>query len=120
MKATFLLMIAGLLLAASSIAEEPAAKEKAARVQCVWKSLEDLAAIKPGMTRAEVEKKLAMDGGLQAASPVRFTHPDCPYFKIDVEFAVHRDPKDQNRVVFGKEDTGTKASRPYLEAPYLD
>ncbi|HUG67855.1 MAG TPA: hypothetical protein VMM76_08885 [Pirellulaceae bacterium] len=82
--------------------------------------LTDLEAIKIGMTRAEVESKLQMDGGLQAVSPVRFAHPSCPYFKLDVEFEFQRDASDQNRAVRGRDDAVKRISRPYVERPYID
>jgi ankyrin repeat protein len=86
----------------------------------VEKCLEDFESIKAGMTRREVESKLAMDGGIQGVSPVRFTHPTCPIFKIDVEFDFHKNAADQNRAVLGKDDKVIHASKPYIERPFLD
>jgi hypothetical protein len=82
--------------------------------------LKDFQSIKVGMTRGEIEKKLSEDGGLQSASPVRFIHPACASFKIDVEFDIKRDPADQGRAVSGKEDKATKISKPYIERPFED
>ncbi len=90
------------------------------RIQWVEKCLKDFESIKPGMTSSEIEKKFPMDGGLQSVSPVRFIHSSCPYFKIDVEFAFKRNPDDQNRAIWGKEDKSTKVSKPYIERPALD
>jgi hypothetical protein len=86
----------------------------------VQKCLEDFETVKAGMTRREVETKLTMDGGLQGVSPVRFTHPTCPYFKIDVEFDFQKNPADQNRAVWGKDDKVIRASKPYIERPFFD
>lgn len=83
----------------------------------VQKCLGDFESVKAGMTRREVEAKLAMDGGLQGASPVRFTHPTCPYFKIDVEFDFKRNPADQNRAIWGEDDKVIRVSKPYIERP---
>src|SRR5215467_1666635 len=66
------------------------------RTAWVEQCLKDFESIKPGMTRGEAERKLLMDGGLQSASPVRFVHPECRYFKIEVQFDFARDPADQN------------------------
>jgi len=86
----------------------------------VAQCLKDFQTLKPGMTRNEIKGKFPMDGGLQGVSPVRFVHPSCPYFKIDVEFEFKRNPHDQNRAIVGKDDRSTKFSRPYIEAPHMD
>jgi len=82
--------------------------------------LKDLESIKVGMTRGEIEGKLSKDGGLQSVSPFRFAHPACASFKIDVQFDFKRNPSDQNRAVWGKDDKATKVSKPYIERPFLD
>ncbi|MBC8097670.1 MAG: hypothetical protein H7Y43_17860 [Akkermansiaceae bacterium] len=73
-----------------------------------------------GMTRAEVEGKFKLDGGLQGASPVRFVHPNCPMFKVNVEFDFKRKASDQNRAVIGKDDKVIRVSKPYMERPFMD
>jgi hypothetical protein len=73
-----------------------------------------------GMTRAEVEKAFALDGGLQGASPVRLVHRSCPLFKVNVEFDFKRDAADQNRAITRPEDTVTHVSKPYFERPFMD
>jgi hypothetical protein len=72
------------------------------------------------MTRGEIEGKLSKDGGLQGVSPVRFAHPACGYFKVDVEFEFKRDAADQNRAIQNKDDKATRVSKPYIERPFLD
>ena len=84
------------------------------------KCLKDFQSIKPGMTRAEIQKVFPMDGGLQAFSPVRFTHPDCPYFKIDISFIFQRDTNDQNRAIFSPDDKAIGISKPYIQTPFCD
>jgi hypothetical protein len=86
----------------------------------VEQCLKDFASLKPGMTRKEVESKFPQDGGLQTVSPVRYTHPACPCFKIDVEFDFKRDQADQGRAITGADDKVTRVSRPYLERPISD
>jgi hypothetical protein len=78
----------------------------------VEKCLRDFEAIKPGMTRKEVQAQLHSDGGLQGVSPVRFVHPECPYFKIDVEFSFGRDEADQGRALRSDEDPVVRVSKP--------
>lgn len=86
----------------------------------VQKCLRDFETIKAGMTRSEVESRFPRDGGIQAFSLVRFVHPACPYFKIDVEFDCKRNAADQNRAIRSKDDKATKISKPYIESPFAD
>jgi hypothetical protein len=86
----------------------------------VEKCLADFESVKAGMMRCEVEAKLTMDGGIQGVSPVRFAHPTCPYFKINVEFDFQKNAADQNRAVRGKDDKVIRVSKPYIERPSLD
>lgn len=69
--------------------------------------LKNFEAITNGMTRAEVEQRLAMDGGLQNGSPTRFMDPHCPGFKMDVEF--------ENNAIASKDDKVIKVSKPRLD-----
>jgi hypothetical protein len=73
-----------------------------------------------GMSRAEVEQRLRMDGGLQTASPVRFLDPRCPGFKILVEFEFQRAAAHQNRAIQSGNDKVIKVSSPYREPPFTD
>lgn len=73
-----------------------------------------------GMTRAEVKKRLEMDGGLTGVSPVRFIDPKCPGFKISVEFDFKKDAADQGRAITSDTDTVIRVSKPYLELPFMD
>ena len=89
-------------------------------IDWVAKCLADFESIKPGMRREDIEERFPLDGGLQFPSPVRFLHPSCSYFKIDVEFDFERDPGDQNRAIKGKDDKVTDVSRPYIERMKVD
>jgi len=101
-------------------AQAPRAQLDTDRANWVEKCLKDFESIKVGMTRGEIEGKLSKDGGLQSVSPVRFAHPACGYFKVDVEFEFKRDAADQNRAVQNKEDKSTRVSKPYIERPFSD
>lgn len=94
--------------------------QQADRVAWVAKCLAEFMEIKPGMTRAEIEKRMQKDGGIQSYVTVRYLHPECSYFKLDVEFSVKRNPDDQNRLVPSADDKAVKVSRPYIENPYID
>ena len=95
-------------------------KIKLERRAWVQQCLTDFKSVKTGMTRVEVETKLRIDGGLQGVSPVRYIHPDCDYFKIDVEFEFKRDEKNQNRAILSPEDKVKTVSRPYIDFPVFD
>jgi hypothetical protein len=99
--------------------QTPSAKINKDCTPWVENCLKDFQTIKAGMTRSEVESKFPMDGGLQSVSPVRFVHPTCPYFKIDVEFDFKRNAADQNRAIRGKDDKVMKVSKPYIERPFF-
>jgi hypothetical protein len=103
---------------AKSATAQPAAHDEHAA--WVENCLKDFEAIKPGMTRGEVEKKFHLDGGLQGVSPMRFVHPAAKHFKVDVEFDFKRNAADQGRAITSKDDKVTRVSKPYLERPYLD
>ena len=103
--------------AQAEIVEKKAAKQ---HVDWVRRCLVDFEAIKPRMTREQVEKTFPMDGGLQSAARVRLTHPSCQYFKVDVEFDFQRNPNDQNRAIWGTKDRVTQISKPYIQRPVLD
>ncbi len=115
------ILCAGLILSLClANGEKPQEKQNVDCTKWVQKCLMDFQYIKPGMTRGEIEKKFPMDGGLQSVSPVRHTHPECRYFKIDVEFDFKRDKKDQGRAIMSPDDKAIKVSRPYIETPYID
>jgi outer membrane murein-binding lipoprotein Lpp len=97
------------------------ANESQDRVQWVLKCLADFGEIKPGMTRAEIDKRLRKEGGFQIGSKnVRYNHPECLYFKINVEFAVKRNPSDQNREVPSPDDKAVSVSKPYMGYATID
>ncbi len=81
----------------------------------VEKCLTDFETIKVGMPRSQIESRFPKDGGLQTDSPVRFLHPTCPDFKIDVEFNLQHNYADQGRTIEGKDDIVIRVSKPYIE-----
>ncbi len=50
-------------------------------------------AIKPGMTRADLEKVFTSEGGISLPTWQRYVHRACPYIKVDVEFEPSRKDK---------------------------
>ena len=88
--------------------------------KCIDQCLLDFQSIQPGMTRHEIMQKFLMDGGVQSVSTVRFLHPQCRSLKVNISFTFEKDPANQNRAVMDKNDKVIEASKPYLEAPFMD
>ncbi|MBA7668207.1 hypothetical protein ES703_76316 [subsurface metagenome] len=90
------------LIVCGAYAATKSDQDKLNRQHVVWvkKCLQDFKSIKPGMKRSEIDKKFQTDGGLTGGPYyVRFKHPSCHYFKIDVTFKEKkRNADDQNRV----------------------
>jgi len=108
------------LFSVVALAEDQPEKQETQRAEWVQACLKDFESIKAGMTREQVEKKFPMDGGLQTASPTRFVHPQCRYFKIEVGFEFQRNEADGNRALMGKTDKVIAVSKPYIERPFAD
>ena len=94
--------------------------EQEARVRWVEKCMGDFEKIKLGMTRSDVDKIFPHDGGIQRPSPVRYVHPECFYFMVDVSYDVKKNPQDQFRPTPTQNDPVTNISRPYLAHPAYD
>ena len=80
-------------------------------------ALEASAAIRPGMTRGEVELHFRPDGGTQVRDVTRYVSRDCQYIMIDVHFKLVP-PTD--RIGDSPRDLVTELSRPYLAYPRMD
>jgi hypothetical protein len=80
--------------------------------------------IRVGMTRADLLKVFATEGGVGTGLQRTFVSRDCPYFKIDVEFtAVGRPNRDRDgrvTLVEGSRDVIVKISKPYLQFSVMD
>jgi hypothetical protein len=68
--------------------------------------------IKPGMTRAELLKVFTTEAGLSTRTHRTYVYRECPYIKVDVEFASLQNPGDE--FAESAEDTIVKLSHPYL------
>jgi hypothetical protein len=66
--------------------------------------------IRPGMTRAELATVFSTEGGLSNVTHRTYVYGDCPYVKVDVDFA----PSDPKQAVEKPTDVITKISKPYL------
>lgn len=95
----------------------PAAEAKVLQGHNQWlgERMTEATAIKEGGSYADLQKNFHMDGGLQDADIVRFTHNLAWNLKVDVTF--------ESKVNFEKPDPGLKiknVSRPYLQAMIID
>lgn len=74
--------------------------------------------IKPGMTRKDILKIFTTEGGLSFGRERRYVLKQCPYIKVDVDFAPAAD--GQSPFTDLPDDKITKISRPYLEYSIMD
>jgi hypothetical protein len=79
-------------------------------------SLREMQTIKAGMSREELLKVFTTEGGLSTNLFRKYVYRDCPYIKVDVEFA----PTQEGRQVERQDDKITKISKPYLEFGIYD
>lgn len=74
--------------------------------------------IKPGMTRTDLLKVFTTEGGLSNRLHRTYVLEQCPYIKVDVEFAPATN--EQDRLTEMPDDKIYKISRPYLEYSIMD
>ena len=77
-------------------------------------ALFDVSHLKPGMTRADIERNFITDGGAMRMTDGRYLYRRCHYIKVDVTFTLAR-PQ-----TISQEDTIVSVSKPYLEQPIAD
>jgi hypothetical protein len=76
------------------------------------KRLAEVRTVNPGMTRVDLLKVFAEDGGLNTIPASRYTLKSCPYIKVDVQFNTTYGIKYRERP--DSELRITKISAPYL------
>jgi hypothetical protein len=74
--------------------------------------------IKMGATRKDLLKILAEEGGISSRTHRTYVYKQCPYIKVDVEFAPVGN--QDNRFDEMPEDRVIAISRPYLEYSVFD
>jgi hypothetical protein len=79
-------------------------------------ALADYGQLKPGGSRAEVERYFSRDGGFQTSGSTRYVYAKCEYLHVDIEFEVAK-PSD---VTLSSTDKVTKISKLYAEYPAKD
>ncbi|SRR6266568_6712958 len=78
--------------------------------------LKQCKSIRPGMTRAEVSKVFSTEGGLSTVTHRTCVFRDCPYIKVDVDFAPSAPKQDVEKPT----DIVTQISKPYLDWSIAD
>jgi hypothetical protein len=87
------------------------------RVMWVDQALRRMLTIQSGMTRGDLLKVFATEGGISNRVHRTYVSRDCPYFKVDVELKEVGPPgPNGNQMQFGESsaDIILKISRPYL------
>jgi hypothetical protein len=70
--------------------------------------------IKPGMTRADLFKVFAGEGGIYSSTRGHYVFRDCQFFKVDVVFTLTTPP------VESPSDTIKTISTPYIQRIAID
>ncbi len=85
----------------------------------VGESLRRMQSIKAGMTRADLLKVFTTEGGISTRLRRTYVYPECPYFKVDVEFEPAgrpaRDAAGRVPLEESGEDVIKSVSRPYID-----
>lgn len=126
-------LLLGLLLVCASgssstikLAQRQASLDSAGQDHVIWvaQALTRMETIKPGLTRKDLLKAFATEGGLSTGLQRTFVSRDCPYFKVDVDFEPvgrpSRDADGRGTVVEDARDIILGISRPYLQFTHAD
>jgi hypothetical protein len=111
-KAAVLFLTSLLLITGVNAQHDKAAPDQCAVVESAFK---DARNIRPGSTRADVERAFVADGGLTFPSPTRYVYRKCEFLKLDVEFQI-----DPNGKGFSPSDVVTGVSKLYVDYPHRD
>ena len=117
---SFVLLTAITFVSIAIHAEEQRAESNkidAALTEKIKDALTELAKIKAGMTRAELLKIVATEGGISTRTGRRYVYTKCPYIKVDVEFEI---VDDVERFGESSKDKIVKISKPFLEWSIAD
>jgi hypothetical protein len=84
----------------------------------VLKSLGEMKKVKAGMTRGDLLKVFAEEGGLSTRTQRTYVYRECRYFKVDVKFEPVGNV--ENRLAESPEDKIKEISRPYIDYGIVD
>jgi hypothetical protein len=74
--------------------------------------------IRPGMTRGDLARVFTTEGGISTRTRHTYVLKQCPYIKVDVEFAAVS--KEQDSLTELPDDKIVKISKPYLDYSHVD
>ncbi len=107
------------LLTCLAVGQTPSSKTSpydSEHTRWIAASLKEMQTIKPGMSRGDLFKVFTTEGGLSTVGQRRYVYRDCPYIKVDVEFA----PAQEGQQVERQDDKIVKISQPFLEFSVVD
>jgi hypothetical protein len=84
------LVLLTLLITCLAVGQTPSSKPSSAdseHTRWIAASLKEMQTIKAGMNRGDLFKVFTTEGGLSTVRQRRYVYRDCPYIKVDVEFA---------------------------------
>lgn len=93
-----------------SVPEGPAYVQQ--RTLWIAKVLRQIAAIRPGMTRRDLESIMTHEGGIRTREQDRYVFKGCGYIKVDVVFASTGADSEEDAIV--------RMSQPYLQFSVTD
>lgn len=110
-----------LMVTAFSVATKSFAQSQEAQNHTEWiaKVLKEIETVKPGMTRAELLNIFREEGGISTRKSRQYTHRDCAYIKVEVEFEPVGGAEDRE-LTEDSSDRIVKISRPFLEWAIID
>jgi hypothetical protein len=79
-------------------------------------SLKEMQTIKVGTTRGELLKVFTTEGGLSTVRQRRYVYRNCPFIKVDVQFA----PVEGGQRIERQQDKIIKMSEPFLQFGIYD
>ncbi|HEX8117176.1 MAG TPA: hypothetical protein VF521_07885 [Pyrinomonadaceae bacterium] len=103
---------------ASAQEEAAAAREARARDEWVLKSLQEMHTVKACMTRGDLLKVFAEEGGLSTRRQRTYVYKGCRYFKVDVKFEPVGGAEE--RLAESPDDRVVEISKPYVDYGVLD
>lgn len=80
--------------------------------------MQEIQAIKPGMTRGQLLQVFETEGGISTRTQRRYAHRDCPFIKVNVRFDPVGSPDD--KLINSNDDKIREISQPFLEWSIID
>lgn len=109
-------VVLGFLVTVQLLSSTPQNCDVTNHVSWVRSSMIEMATVKVGMRRADVERVFATEGGLSTRAQRTYVYRNCPYFKVDVEFSWNEGQQSGEEL----DDRVAKISAPYLAWTHTD